>query len=156
MNNAQDTFDEVQDHIWVLVYSFLSLCPRYRSSLHTSRFHLNTCLPSVLGRMEGHWTCHGVMWVFRYHTRWSIHTCQMCWVISPIWSDFDWFLHHLFSLRHTHQLIRQHLMHGSIKQVFRIEKVDAFIALSCLLLVVNIYLCMSFHDLSDSSSKVLQ
>ena len=40
--------------------------------------------------MEDHWICHGVVWVFRYHTRWSIRTCQMCWVIESIWSDLDW------------------------------------------------------------------
>ena len=47
-------------------------------------------------------------------------------------------------------------MHGSTIQVVCIEIVDAFIALSCLLLVVNVYLDMSFHNLSDSSLKVLQ
>ena len=47
-------------------------------------------------------------------------------------------------------------MHGSTVQVVGVEIVDAFTAPSCLLLVVNVDLGMSFHDLSDSSSKVLQ
>ena len=156
MSNEQDTFDEVQDHRWVLVYSPLSLCPWNRSSLHISSFHLNTCLPSVLGRMEGQWICHGVVWMFWYHTRWSICTCQMCWVILPIWSDFDWSSPSPILVEETHQFVRQHSMHDSSIQVVRIEIVDAFIARSCLLLIVNIVLCMLFHHLSDPSSKILQ
>ena len=89
-NSGFSTCYEVQDHRWASVYSILSLCLLCCSFQRTSWFHLNTYPPSVQGRMEGHWTCHGVGWVFRYHTRWSICTCQMCWVIPLIWSDFDW------------------------------------------------------------------
>ena len=47
-------------------------------------------------------------------------------------------------------------MHSSSVEVVRIEIVDALIAHSCLLLVVNITLGMSFHDLSDIPAQVLQ
>ena len=65
VSSVRDTFDEVQDHIWALVYSILSLCPQCRSSQHISWFHLNTCLPSVSKRMNGRslnlsWSCVGV------------------------------------------------------------------------------------------------
>ena len=47
-------------------------------------------------------------------------------------------------------------MHGSTVQVVGVEIVDAFTARRCLLCVVNVDLGVSFHDLSDSSSQVLQ
>ena len=47
-------------------------------------------------------------------------------------------------------------MHGSSIQVVGVEVVKAFTACRCLLCVVNADLGMPFHDLSDSSSQVLQ
>ena len=47
-------------------------------------------------------------------------------------------------------------MHGSTIQVVGVELVNAFTARRCLLCVVNVDLSMPFHDLSDSSSQVLQ
>ena len=47
-------------------------------------------------------------------------------------------------------------MHGSTIQVVGVEVVDAFTAPSCLLLVANVDLGVSFHDLCDASSQVLQ
>ena len=47
-------------------------------------------------------------------------------------------------------------MQNSTIQVVGVEIVDAFTVHSCLLLVVNVDLSMSFHDLCDSSSQVLQ
>ena len=156
MSNEQDTFDEVQYHRWVLVYSILSLYPRYRSSQHISWFHQSTCLPSVSKRMEDHWICNGVVWVLRYCAQWSSVFVKCVEWLHPFDRISIDLLHHLFSLRHTHQLVGYHSMHGSSVKVVRIEIINAFLALSCLLLVVDVYLSMSFHDLSDLSSKVLQ
>ena len=47
-------------------------------------------------------------------------------------------------------------MQNSTIQVVGVEIVNAFTAHSCVLLVTNVDLGMSFHDLSDASSKVLQ
>ena len=60
------------------------------------------------------------------------------------------------SLRYTHQLVRHHSMHGSTIQVVGVQVVNAFTACRCLLCVVNVDLGMSFHDLCDASSQVLQ
>ena len=47
-------------------------------------------------------------------------------------------------------------MQNSSVQVVGVEVVNAFTACTCVLLVVNVDLGMSFHDLRDASSQVLQ
>ena len=47
-------------------------------------------------------------------------------------------------------------MQNSSIQVVGVQVVNAFTACRCLLLVVNVDLGMSFHDLCDASSQVLQ
>ena len=47
-------------------------------------------------------------------------------------------------------------MQNSTIQVVGVQIVNAFTAHSCVLLVTNVDLGMSFHDLRDTSSQVLQ
>ena len=153
VNNERVIFVEVQDHRWVLVHLILSPCLWYRSSLSISldSIRIHACLLN----WEEEKVIEFVMELCGYF---DIALDEVSILVKCVeWlHPFDRIsidlLHHLFSLRHTHQLVRHHLMHGSTIQVL----VNAFLAHSCLFLIVNVDLSMSFHDLSDPSSKVLQ
>ena len=89
-SNVRDTIDEIQDRRWASVYSPLSLCSQCHSSQHTSWFHQNTYLLSVLERTVGHWTCHGVLLVLRYRIRYKARIYRLSWVTKSICLGYDW------------------------------------------------------------------